>query len=190
MAKVKLQKAAKDYPAQGIKKGQSYYYARIKTGPRSSKEIRSLTPIPRGQLTSSAFLSAMYDLEDRLAAVTGPLADLEATLDEIATDVRALGEEEREKYDNMPEGLQQGSTGELLDERANGMEEWADSIEQAAQSVGEKIETFDEANQPWIDYDRLEPEVQANTDEPEDDRPDEEEVVQEILGEIDSPSCG
>lgn len=34
MARVHHRKAAKDYPQQGIAKGDMYYYVKIKTGPR------------------------------------------------------------------------------------------------------------------------------------------------------------
>jgi len=46
MAKTFHRKAAKDYPNEGISKGDMYWYAKIKTGQRSSRVIRSLTPIP------------------------------------------------------------------------------------------------------------------------------------------------
>ena len=56
MARVHHRKAAKDYPDHGIAKGDLYYYTKIKTGPRSSRVLRSKEPFKRSQLTSSEFL--------------------------------------------------------------------------------------------------------------------------------------
>jgi hypothetical protein len=117
--------ARKDYP--GIKKGEKYYYTCIKTGPRSSRELRSKTPFRRSQLTSSDFLSQAYDLSDSVADI--------ATKEEIAdliSSFESLRDEQQEKLDNMPEGLQQGATGELLQER----------IDQCESIIGE-LETID-----------------------------------------------
>jgi hypothetical protein len=125
MAKVEYRTARKDYP--GIKKGEKYYYTCIKTGPRSSRELRSKTPFRRSQLTSSDFLSQAYDLSDSVADI--------ATKEEIAdliSSFESLRDEQQEKLDNMPEGLQQGATGELLQER----------IDQCESIIGE-LETID-----------------------------------------------
>lgn len=118
MAHQKLRKAAKDYPDHGIAKGDQYYFAQIKTGPRSSRTIRSKSPIPRSQLTTSEFLSTLYGIEDVDIPSCSCPADIESVIDSL----RELGEEQREKYDNMPEGLQQGDTGQLLEQRADGCE--------------------------------------------------------------------
>lgn len=46
-------------------------------------------------------------------------------LESLAEQVREFGEEQQGKFDNMPEGLQQGDTGQLLEERASNMEQAA-----------------------------------------------------------------
>lgn len=123
MAKVEHRKARKDYPQNGIAKGEMYYYTKIKTGPRSSRELRSKTPFRRSQLTSSEFLSQVYDIEDRLAVVS----DLEDAQD-IAADLEALASETREKFEAMPEGLQQGDTGQMIEQRAGACDTAAEAI--------------------------------------------------------------
>lgn len=125
MPRVHHRKAAKDYPAYGIAKGDLYYYTKIKTGPRSSRVLRSKEPFKRSQLTSSEFLSQLYDIEDSLAALT----DIGEARD-LAESLRELGQEQQDKLDNMPEGLQGGDTGELLRTRAEGCETAADSIDE------------------------------------------------------------
>lgn len=125
MPRVHKRVAAKDYPQSGIKKGDTYYYTKIKQQ-RGGIVKRSLTPFKRSELTTSDFLSQVYDIEDSLAACTAP-----DEFGEIAEQLRALGQEQRDKFDNMPEGLQYGDTGQMLEQRADGCEAAADEIETA-----------------------------------------------------------
>lgn len=52
MAKVEKRKARKDYPEDGIKAGDEYYYVQMKTGQRSSKVMRSLNRDPAARPAS------------------------------------------------------------------------------------------------------------------------------------------
>lgn len=191
MPRVKYQKAMKDYPSAGIKKGDKYYYVRVKTGPRSSREMRSLTPFRPSQLTTSDFLSQAYALQERFQDLCS-IESLEIDLQDIADEARQLGEEQQEKYDNMPDGLQQGDTGQLLEERANAMSEWADSLEQAVSSAAEKANEFKKNQEAWDEWDEAEQKAAEEgrdfaDDEPEEERMDEAEVVEEVKAEVDEP---
>jgi hypothetical protein len=42
-----------------------------------------------------------------------------------------MSDEEREKFDNMPEGLQQGERGQSIEEAADALESAVSSIEEA-----------------------------------------------------------
>lgn len=130
MARATFVKAArKDYPDHGIKKGDSYYHWAFMSGGRGGPKRFSKTPPTRQQLTQSEFYSAQYDLEDRIGDLTGTKAEgLEGERDSIADDIEALGEEQEEKLQNMPEGLQQGSTGEMLQSRKDGCDQWAQDL--------------------------------------------------------------
>lgn len=141
MAKVQERTARKDYPANGIKKGDRYFYVAIKTGPRSSRTIRSLTRPKRWELTGSDFYSQLWPIEDEGFDKVSEASDL----NDIAEELRNLGSEQQDKFDNMPEGLQHGDTGQMLEERANACEEWADGIETAANELEEALSTFDGA---------------------------------------------
>lgn len=124
MPKVHRLKAGKDYPAQNIKKGSTYYKWTLFHRPVQ----RSATPPKPWQLTGSDFLQRQYILADQIENLT--TEELTEDLrDELVATAREMGEECQEKFDNMPEGLQQGSTGELLEERANACEEWASDME-------------------------------------------------------------
>ena len=74
----------------------------------------------------------------------------------VAEALRELGSEQQEKYDNMPEGLQQGDTGQMLEERASNCESWADEIEQRADELESALEAVDAAWQAWADWDLAE----------------------------------
>lgn len=148
MAKVEHRKAAKDYPDLGIKKGDMYYFAQIKTGPRSSRTIRSLKPIPRSQLTSSEYLSRLYEWEDAKAEISS-MEDAQ----QFADDIRELGEEQQEKFDNMPDGLQQGDTGQMIEERASSCEQAASDIEEIIGDWEQERDDFDGRDTDDEDYD-------------------------------------
>lgn len=137
MARPQQRTARKDYPQQGIAKGDTYWFCQIKTGPRSSRTLRQKTPFKRSQLTSSDYLSQLYDWEDGKAEI-GEMDSAQ----EFADTIRSLGEEQGEKFDNMPEGLQQGQTGEMLEARR-------DACEQAAEEIEEIISEWEDAKTSW-----------------------------------------
>jgi hypothetical protein len=74
----------------------------------------------------------------------GEASDLSSELTDIAGDIRTLGEECQEKHDNMPEGLQQGDTGQLLETRAQECEGKAEELESAARALDSFEEPEDE----------------------------------------------
>ena len=107
----------------------------------SSKTIRCSSPgcAPKASdLTRSEFYQTLYGIQEGLdyAIQTfredGDGSALGSALEGSAEEIRNLGEECREKYDNMPEGLQQGDTGQLLEERADACEIKADEWDVAA----------------------------------------------------------
>ena len=130
MARVKQVKARKDYPQYGIQKGETCYVWSIRAHPAArGQTFRSKTYPKPSQLTTSPFLKTRYGIEECLSAWT--LDDVTTDIrDEIAQEIRDLGAEAQESFENMPEGLQQGDTGQMLEERAQSCEEWADAIEQ------------------------------------------------------------
>ena len=64
MPRVHTQKARKDYPKEGIKKGDMYYKWSIKTGPASGINYRSLTLPKPSQLTGSSFMQEYYSIQE------------------------------------------------------------------------------------------------------------------------------
>lgn len=137
MAKYEQRKANKDYPENGIKKGDTYYYCNLKTGPRSSRVMRQLKPFTRSQLTTSDYYQAVWSLFDDADPQTpDDVRDMAETL-------RGIGEEQQEKFDNMPEGLQQGDTGQMLENRAQSCDSQASELDQIADEWEQAIEEYD-----------------------------------------------
>lgn len=129
MPRVHKLTAAKDYPDKGIKKGDTYYKWTTRPGGRGKGIVHRQVTYPRPQqLTSSEFMIAVYDIEDRISALIAD-DDLGGERDSIVDDIRALGEEQSEKRDGMPDSLQEGPTGELLQERADACDQWATDLE-------------------------------------------------------------
>ena len=113
-----VKKARKDNSA--VKKGESYYWWKPY---RSYKHCSSIRPT-RSQLTQSAFLSQLYNLEDGMAK--------EYNQDEAETLVEKLEELVgmcEDSLSNMPEPLQDSSdSGMLLQDRIDCLYEWTEAI--------------------------------------------------------------
>lgn len=124
----KVERARKAKPEKGIKVGDTYYWWTFKNQRGPGTKMVSLTYPKPSQLTRSAFKSQWRGFAEEI----GDLAlddGLHEALQDIASRIRELGEECQSSLDNMPEGLQQGATGEMLQERINNCETWADEIE-------------------------------------------------------------
>lgn len=181
-----VKSARKDNPV--AKKGESYWWWKPMVGGRGGAKRFSKEQPTRSQLTQSAFLSGLYDIED------GAMKDAQSPEDfrDVAQALRDLGQEEQDKYDNMPEGLQQGDTGQMLEERAQNCESWADEIEQRADELETALEGVDAAWEAWQEFDRAEEEYDdedpdaEEPEEPSEERPDGntvEEARQAVIDE-------
>lgn len=173
MARPVKRKAQKDYPQNNIKKGEEYYYVKIKTGPRSSRVMRQKEPFKPSQLTSSEFLSALYEWEEEKSNLSS-MEDAQALADRI----REIGEEQQDKFDNMPEGLQQGDTGQMIEARAQGCEAAASDIEEIVSEWENAKEAIDE----WENYKTRVENGEVDDDEVEPDEP--EETEDDFIGRI------
>jgi hypothetical protein len=169
-----VKSARKANPRYGIEIGDSYYHWAFMVGGRGGPKICSKTPPTRSQLTQSDFLGQAFTLADDALPGCGDADALRG----LAEEVRALGEEQTEKFDNMPEGLQQGDSGQLLEERANECKEWAGVIEQAADALESAITEIEAKGRD--DFDDLDEE--STEDEIEEARQAElEEALQTAL---------
>ena len=163
MAKVEVRKARKDYPREGIKAGETYYYTKLKLQ-RGGQVKRSKTPFKPSQLTNSPFKSGWLAVQE---AWEESGKDGEA-IRAAAEALTSLGEDTRGSFDNMPEGLQQGDTGQQLEARADACENAASELE----SLADEFEGLTEPDE--------EPVRDTPTDE---DGEDEDESFQEAYDE-------
>ena len=139
MPRVHYRKAGKDYPSIGIAKGEMYYTWRIKTTYGGTTHRSQTAPRP-SQLTHSEYKSQAYALieqmEDALKGDVEP-EDIQSAAQEAVSEAENLRDEEQSKLDNMPEGLQQGDTGQLIQERIDALEQFISEVE------GFECEDFD-----------------------------------------------
>lgn len=116
-----VKKARKDNPV--VKKGESYFWWQF---PYGSKQYSKTQPT-RSQLTQSGFLQTLYVIEDNL---NFDPEDLEASRDNLVSELEQLRDECQESLDNMPEHLQDtSSSGEILQERISQLEDWISQLE-------------------------------------------------------------
>lgn len=157
MPRVTHVKAARaDVKGSDIKKGESYYWWKFRYG---GKHV-SRTPPKASQLTQSAFLSGLYSVQEAIGKLTADdgLPDAVASL---AQDLRDLGDDCQGSYDNMPEGLQQGDTGQLLEARVQAVNDAADGLEAIDFDDRDEAEADDDYWQRKLD------EVEASTPDSE-----------------------
>lgn len=135
-----VKKARKDNKKAGIKKGESYYWWAFRVGRGSIKRYSKTPPRP-SQLTNSeymsSFLSLQEEIEDEAQGVKTKedAESLAQFMRDKAEEYRTLGDEQQEKFDNMPEGLQSGDTGQLLECRKEACDRGAEELESAADEL-------------------------------------------------------
>ena len=128
-----VKKAAKDNSV--CKKGESYYWwcTRITSGKSYIKRKHlSKNPPRQSQLTSSPFLQSLLAIQENISdAKPQSLGELLEMRDDWVNDINELRDETQEKLDNMPDGLRESDSGQVLQERVDALESWASDIENA-----------------------------------------------------------
>jgi hypothetical protein len=120
-----VKKAQKDYPEVGIKKGESYWWwAHFRGGRHLSKN----RPKP-SQLAGSEFISTLLGLQEVFDAKYDNTEDVKGEVENVISELESLRDDTQGKYDNMPEGLQQGDTGQLLEQRVEGLDTLIQELE-------------------------------------------------------------
>lgn len=136
-----VKKARKDNPV--AKKGESYYWWQ----PAFSFKRYSKEMPPRSQYaTQSAFLSALYDLEDNITNRFDGVSDadeIQSVVHEIRDELQELYDQCEESFNNIPEQLQYASAGELLQERIDNLDQWMNDIDCIECEIQENEEPHD-----------------------------------------------
>lgn len=124
MPKLNFVKAArKDNPV--VKKGEPYYWWKFAFGAKQFSEKRP----SRSRLTQSEFFSNLWSLEDDFPDGFDNIDDMKSAFEDFKDALVEMRDEQEEKKENMPESLQESPTGELLQERYDNLDQWADEIE-------------------------------------------------------------
>lgn len=128
-----------------VQPGEPYFHWSIMSGSRGVKKFACQEHWPSSRdLERSEFRLAIFGIEDTIGeAVTAFRAgeedpDFDALAEamrEAGTALRDLSEETGGKFDNMPEGLQQGEIGQLLESRRDATDEKADECDTAADEI-------------------------------------------------------
>lgn len=125
MPRVKTQTAGKDYPEQGIKKGDTYYKWSFRYG-GTHKSLKRPRPSQLTQSKYSTVYAALEELQDMFSADGVTVQDIVDTAQTAAETIREVASEYEDADQNM--GGHQGTNSE----RAQACEECADELESAA----------------------------------------------------------
>jgi hypothetical protein len=125
MAKVKTQRARKDYPEQGIKKGDTYFSWKLSI---KSPLRRSLSRPKPSQLTMSDFWQEVYSIKEQAEATVPEFDGIESDIEDIKSQIENHRDEQDSRKSNMPDNLQEGPTGELLQGRYDALDECVDTL--------------------------------------------------------------
>lgn len=136
-----------------IKVGEPYKWFQFAFSPKSIRCSKSECAPTRSDLTRSEFYRGLYAIEDAFGKACGearsavdPTGAISAARD-AAEELRNLGSECEEKRSNMPEGLQDSDTGQLLETRASECEDKASEIESYADDAEAAWEARNEEGQ-------------------------------------------
>lgn len=127
----KVEKARKAIPSINVAVGETYYWWKRRFGrSKSGTVVKSKTYPKRQELTSSSYLCAVYDLEDKVNAMSNEEI-LNGGLEDVYSDLETIKDELEEKLENMPEGLRESSdSGQTLQQRIDATEEAMSEVEE------------------------------------------------------------
>lgn len=135
-----VKKARKDNPV--CKAGESYYWWKFRYGGK----CYSLTPPKQSQLTQSPYLGAVYSMQETVEATkTDDWDAMAGLIEDIRGEIDSLRDETQCSLDSMPDSLQYGPTGELLQERVSALD--------SAESELDSIDEWDEDEPDLSDFD-------------------------------------
>jgi Zn-dependent M32 family carboxypeptidase len=137
-----------------VEKGQPYVYwtkrvgfGRI-SGVKYTRCSKQECYPKQSELTSSEFYSAWESIKENVdfsAATT--IDEMESCVSDAVNEISSLRDETQSKLDSMPEGLQQGDTGQLLQQRVEALEEVISNLESADVSFEEPDKEEDQSDE-------------------------------------------
>ena len=129
MPKVNYVKAArKPKPEIGVGVGESYYWWKHKLARGGLVRCSKTRPRP-SQLNLSEYYSRLFSIQEQLEDFEGTRDDFRQHVEGMVSELEELRDEQQEKRDNMPENLQESSTGELLGERYDSVDSYISDLQ-------------------------------------------------------------
>lgn len=126
-----VKSARKAQRKYGIKVGDSYYWWRTRRTVgktyQTIKHVSKTRPRP-SQLTSSPFLQEVYSLLEDIED-TYETNDLEGYRDGWKDTAQGILDGEQEKLDNLPQSLQDGSSGQEIQSRIDALQSFIEALE-------------------------------------------------------------
>lgn len=123
-----------------LNKGTSYIWWKFRYSGRHKRCTSSDCYPKPSELVNSPWLSSCMATQEVFESDVADAADpsaLAEACNSAAESIREQGEEAQGSHDNMPEGLQEGDTGQLLQSRADACEEIAGELEQLSSDMEE-----------------------------------------------------
>lgn len=155
MPRVHETRARKDNPkaCPQARAGQTYFWWRTRMkGAKSGVTRCSLTRPRPSQLTMSDYWSRVFELQEEIQDTAVETAeDLEGLRDGWAAQAREIAQDQEDKRDNMPQGLQDSDTGQMLQDRADACYSWADDMEAVELPDREDFPEGDEGDDEFQD---------------------------------------
>jgi hypothetical protein len=133
-----------------IEVGQGYRWLalRIANGSITRRLHVTCGSFKRSETTLSDKLGRVWDAQDDLGTAISQwgdeddIEDLRSALETAAETAQEVGDEYEESLGNMPDGLQQGDTGQQIQEKADQCHEWNGELTDAAGN----LEEFEQAD--------------------------------------------
>lgn len=126
----KVEKARKARPEHNIEIGDTYYWWKIKLQYGGIFRCSKKYPRP-SQLTVSPFYQPLLELQERMSDldVEGSRDDFKSEVEGIISELESLRDDQEEKKSNLPDSLQDSSTGEQLQERYDAVDNYITELQ-------------------------------------------------------------
>lgn len=183
-----VKNARKARPEHGISIGDSYYWWSFRNvSGGGSGRFFSKTQPKRSQLTRSEFYSTLYTLEDQASELKAEgyesVGDFEGDATNIRDELEQLKSDTEEKLEAMPDGLKEGDTGQLLQERIDNVEQLISEFDSLEFSEPEEETTAQDSKEAGTNPQDTKTENDIKTNEKaERIKARIEEIIEEIQG--------
>ena len=117
--------------------GEMYYYFSV--GFRGSKSYRCKLHRPKQSELCGNKMSGAYAANEGLEAeINDPeatVSSIASALESAASDIESVRDEYQDSFDSLPQGFQDGDTGSDIQEKIDGLTEYAEALAEKASEV-------------------------------------------------------